>query len=115
MGEFVGGGVGGTGAAVGALVGCITQKQQSYESMLNNRTLCLTREKKIYCLTDSVGSAVVGEPVGAAVVGAFVGRAGVGLGVGCVIKKAINDMNMSQRYIYEKECIWKTEGEKLPV
>ena len=57
----------------------------------------------------------VGEPVGAAVVGAFVGRAVVGAGVGCVIKKAINDMNMSQRYIYEKECIWKTEGEKLPV
>ena len=96
------------------LSSAVSQKQQSYESMLNNRTLCLTREKKkIYCLTDSVGSAVVGEPVGAAVVGAFVGRAGVGLGVGCVIKKAINDMNMSQRYIYEKECIWKTEGEKL--
>ena len=96
------------------LSSAVSQKQQSYESMLNNRTLCLTREKKkIYCLTDSVGSAVVGEPVGAAVVGAFVGRAGVGLGVGCVIKKAINDMNMSQRYIYKKECIWKTEGEKL--
>ena len=71
--------------------------------------------KRRYCLTDSVGSAVVGLGVGLAVVGAFVGRAGVGLGVGCVIKKAINDMNMSQRYIYEKECIWKTEGEKLPV
>ena len=46
-----------------------------------------SRKKKIYCLTDSVGSAVVGLDVGLAVVGAFVGRAGVGFGVGCVIKK----------------------------
>ena len=70
------------------LSSAVSQKQQSYESMLNNRTLCLTREKKkIYCLTDSVGSGVVGLDVGLAVVGAFVGRAGVGFGVGCVIKK----------------------------
>ena len=46
--------------------------------------------KRRYCLTDSVGSAVVGLGVGLAVVGAFVGCAGVGLGVGCVIKSNIN-------------------------
>ena len=53
--------------------------------------------KRRYCLTDSVGSAVVGLGVGAAVVGAFVGCAGVGLGVGYVIKKQYQ-YDMSQRY-----------------
>ena len=62
-------------------------------------------EKKIYCLTDSVGSAVVVLGVGAAVVGAFVGCAGVGLGVGYVIKKQYQ-YDMSQRY-NEKESTGK--------
>ena len=61
--------------------------------------------KRRYCLTDSVGSAVVGLGVGAAVVGAFVGCAGVGLGVGYVIKKQYQ-YDMSQRY-NEKESTGK--------